>query len=81
MAIYCTNLMEHISAWCGQNAGFLMLDLFVRLHTNNWSLKGLKTFFVGLHTCVYVSECVCVYSRVWPMYPLKHFSSPEFFLK
>jgi len=79
MAICYMNLMENISAWCGQNAGFLILDVFVRLHTNNWSLKGLKTFFVSLHTRFYVSECGCVYSCVWPMYPLKHSSSLEFF--
>jgi hypothetical protein len=80
MAIYSTNRMEHISAWCGQNAGFLMVDLAVHLHTNNRSLKGLKIFFVSLHICVYVHECVCVYScvYVWPMHPLKYFSSPDF---
>lgn len=45
MATYYMNRMEHISAWCEQIAGFLMLDLFVRLHTNNWSIKGLNIYF------------------------------------
>ena len=62
IALCYTNRMEHISAWCGKTAGFLMLDLAVRLHTNSWSLKVLKIFFVILHTCVYVS--VFVYTRV-----------------
>ena len=45
--------MEHLSAWCGKNAGFLMLDLAV--------FKKVKYFFVSLHTCLCKWVCLCIF--------------------